>query len=228
MNEFAAVLRQAKSLTFDCYGTLIDWDAGLRRAFAEAFGPAIRGRMDELYDVYNRIEAEVESEAYRTYAEVIREALRRVGRHFGLAAEALADDALVRALPTWTPFADTNEALVRLKERFRLGVLSNIDRNLFAQTARHFPIAFDFVITAEDVRGYKPGRGHFQRVIAEQGPAASLVHVAQSLFHDGEPARDLGLAFVWINRYKHSPMGSAVPLAEFADLRSFADAACAS
>ncbi|MCO6436749.1 MAG: HAD-IA family hydrolase [Phycisphaerae bacterium] len=224
MTAFRDALLRATTLTFDCYGTLIDWDRGLRNAFVDAFGPAIRGRLDELYDVYNRIEAEVESGPYRPYREIIRETLLRVGAHFGMGSGEVHENALVDGLPSWEPFPDTNDALVLLKQRYRLGVLSNIDRDLFKETARHFSVAFDFVITAEDVRGYKPGTGHFQRVIAEHGPASNIVHVAQSLFHDGVPAREQGLAFVWINRYKHGRSGSSTPLAEFRDLKSLAKA----
>ena len=126
-------------------------------------------------------------------------------------------------MPDWPPFADTNEALVSLKRRFRLGILSNIDRNLFAETARRFDVAFDFVVTAEDVRSYKPGHAHFERLLSKHAEPGRVVHVAQSLFHDGVPTAELGIAFVWINRYNDANTARVHRLGEYADLKSFAE-----
>ena len=133
---------------------------------------------------------------------------------------------LAERLPQWWPFSDTNAALARLKKCYRLGVLSNIDKDLFAATAKHFTVDFDFVITAEDVKSYKPGTAHFRQAIASQGPPESLLHVAQSLYHDGVPTAELNIAFVWINRYKERNHTGVRPLVEFPDLCSFADSVC--
>ena len=132
---------------------------------------------------------------------------------------------VAEGLGHWPLFADTNEALCLLKRRYRLGVLSNIDRDLFDATASHFEIDFDFVVTAEDVRSYKPGNGHFERLLAEHGDRETTLHVAQSLFHDGVPCARFGLAYVWINRYNEPNATAVRPLAEYADLRSLAEAA---
>lgn len=231
MSSLAEVLRRADTLTFDCYGTLIDWRAGLTRSLRGLFGPAADGRMDELLAGYLEIEAEVEAEPYRSYREVLSEVVRRLAerRHgpsrladsFELPAER-ADD-LARSLPDWPPFADTNEALVSLKQRFRLGILSNIDRSLFAETARRLDVAFDFVVTAEDVRSYKPGPAHFERLLSKHAEPERVVHVAQSLFHDGVPTAELGIAFVWINRYNDANTARVRSLGEYVDLKSFAE-----
>ena len=131
-------------------------------------------------------------------------------------------ESLAESVPGWKPFPDTNPALARLKERFRLGILSNIDNDLFAATARHFESAigrFDFVITAEDVGSYKPGHGHFKRLLTTVVDDVSThLHVAQSLFHDGVPAAELGIPFVWINRRGEVNETTARPLAELANL----------
>jgi 2-haloacid dehalogenase len=131
---------------------------------------------------------------------------------------------LAETLPEWRPFPDTNEALRRLKDRYRLGILSNIDQDLFTETARHFEVDFDVVVTAEDVRSYKPGHLHFLKLIEDYADSDSVLHVAQSLYHDGRPAGDLNIAFVWINRYNEVNTEGVTPLAEYPDLKSLADA----
>jgi len=226
MSSIQDVLRRTKTITFDCYGTLIDWSAGLWRSFAEIFGPVVAERKQEWFDAYVRVEAEVESGPYQSYREVLAVVTERLAREFDLPLPAGREAKLAEMLPGWAPFPDTNDALARLKHRFRLGVLSNIDRDLFAGSAKQFGIAFDFIVTAEDVRSYKPAHGHFQRMSDVHGGTDTALHVAQSLYHDGVPANELGLAFVWINRYKERNHTSVRPLAEFPDLRSFTDAAC--
>lgn len=219
------ILRRATTITFDCYGTMIDWSAGLRGSFADIFGAALAPRMTELFDAYVEIEAEIERGPYRSYREVLAECVRGVAKRFDVELSSGGAHRLAEALPGWRPFADTNEALARLKRHYRLGVLSNIDRDLFAGSAKHFSSGFDFVITAEDVRSYKPGLAHFERALEQQTPRGEVVHVAQSTYHDGGPARALDLAFVWINRYKHRNVTKATPVAELPDLQSLADAA---
>jgi len=230
MSSVNDVFKRTTTITFDCYGTLIDWSAGLWRSFAGIFGPVVAERKQEWFDAYVRVEAEVESGKYRSYREVLAVVTERLARQFNLPLPPGRETELAEMLPHWRPFPDTNDALSRLKQRFRLGVLSNVDKDLFAGTARQFDVEFDFVVTAEDVRSYKPARAHFQRLIDAHGGisqlASSALHVAQSLYHDGAPANELGLAFVWINRYKEPNRTSVRPLAEFPDLCSFADAAC--
>jgi len=224
--SFKDVLRRTNTITFDCYGTLIDWSAGLWQSFAAIFGPVVAERKQEWFEAYVRVEAEVESGPYRSYREILAVVTERLAREFDLPLPAGREAKLAEMLPGWAPFPDTNAALTRLKKRFRLGVLSNVDKDLFAGTAKQFDVEFDFVVTAEDVRSYKPAHGHFQRLIDSHGDIETALHVAQSLYHDGAPANKLGLAFVWINRYKELNNTGVRPLAEFPDLRSFADAAC--
>lgn len=215
------------TLTFDCYGTLIDWETGLRRALSELFGAAGAARQAELFDAYLEEEMKVQQEPYRTYREVLALAAERVAARFGIALTAGRSGAVAERVPAWQPFADTNEALTRLKAHYWLGVLSNIDRDLFAATQQHFPIAFDFVITAEDVRSYKPGHAHFDTLLARHAKREEVLHVAQSVYHDGVPARELGIRFAWINRRGERNTTSATPVAEFANLAALTDALCA-
>jgi 2-haloalkanoic acid dehalogenase type II len=211
------------TLTFDCYGTLIDWEGGLTRTFVEVFGPKALERRTELFAAYVQTEATLESGPYLSYREILREVTLRLGRQFGWSVPTEKADRMAELLPTWTPFADTDEALVRLKKKFRLGILSNIDRDLFAGTARHFSVEFDFIVTAEDVRSYKPSMGHFRRMLEKHGTPGSTLHVAQSQFHDGRPANALGLAFAWINRYNDPVDPSVSALGIYPDLKSLAD-----
>jgi len=208
-------------ITFDCYGTLVDWETGLRSAIRQLTG----GDDPAIFDAYLEIEAAVEAGPYQPYREVLREVLRRLADRFGFDVPEDRAYAFARSLPSWPLWPDTNAALARLKSRYRIGVLSNIDRDLFAGTARHLTVDLDLLITAEDVRSYKPSRRHFVRMLAETGGDRGIVlHAAQSLFHDGVPATALDIANVWINRRNETNETSARPVATFADVAELADA----
>lgn len=225
MTSFAEVLDSVDTITFDCYGTLIDWHGGLLLAFREMFGEAADQQEERLCSAYRSIEAEVQAELFRSYRDVLAEVSKRLAKEIGVDLPTGGEGILAEQLMTWMPFPDTNEALERLKSRYRLGVLSNIDRDLFAGTADHFSVEMDFVITAQDVGAYKPSRDHFERAVSRCGEG-NILHVAESLYHDGSPAGAMGIAFVWINRYKVQNTTNVQPMREFADLRSLADVAC--
>ena len=224
MATLADVLPPITTITFDCYGTLIDWKGGLAASFRGLLGTVVDERTMDVFDAYVTIEAEEEAGTFRCYREILQVVAVRMGERFGVGVDSDQANAFAESLPSWTPFADTNDALVRLKRRFRLGVLSNVDHDLFAGTCRHFDVSFDFVVTAEDVGSYKPALGHFRRYLNNHGRAAETLHVAQSVFHDGGPAGELGLAYVWINRYKQTNETRVRPLAEFPDLSGLARA----
>ena len=230
VSEASDIFAATKTLTFDCYGTLIDWEAGLRSALAELFGEAaLDGRATEVFDAYVEAEAAVEEEAYRPYREVLAEAARRVATLFDVELANDPDPLMGDRLRDWCPFADTNEALKRLAARYRLGILSNIDGDLLDATLRHFDVPFDFTVTAENVRAYKPAHLHFLRFLNAHGGREGGLHVGQSLFHDGVPAAQLDLPFVWINRRGQAPPGGSDgprPIAIYPDLASFADEIC--
>jgi 2-haloacid dehalogenase len=226
MDSFQDVLQRVKTITFDCYGTLIDWRKGLGSTFTELFGPAVDDRIDELFRTYVPTEAAVEAGPYQSYRQVLSVVAQQVAEQLGFELPPKRAGLLAERLPDWVPFPDTNDALVRLKRRCRLGILSNIDRDLFAGTARYFDTTFDLIVTAEDVRAYKPAQAHFERLLNAHSPPDSVLHVAQSLFHDGISAHELGIPFVWINRYSEPNLTNVEPVAVFPDLRSLADIAC--
>lgn len=226
MQTINEILPQIDTLTFDCYGTLIDWKGGLRQSFRKIFGSMVDTRMDQLFDTYVQVEAEIESGSYCSYREVLSVVTQRIAENLGKEIPTDQQHTLAEMLPDWPAFEDTNEALKRLKNKFRLGVLSNIDRDLFTGTATTFDVDFDFVVTAEDVQSYKPSHGHFSTLFDKHGPKDRILHVAQSLYHDGRPAGELGLAYAWINRYNQINDTDVKPLIECADLKSLADAIC--
>ena len=199
-------------ITFDCYGTLIDWESGIRAAFESA---GIDG--DEALRAYARIEPEVERGPYRKYREVLTETASRI-------ASDVDGSFLADTLPSWKPFADTNPALQRLRAAgIRLGILSNVDDDLLAETRKHFTVDFDPVITAQQVRSYKPGHAHFNEARKRIGGARWL-HAAQSNFHDIVPTNELGIANAWINRHGESPLPNGTPRHHFSNLTQLADA----
>lgn len=217
--ELSDILARTHTLTFDCYGTLVDWETGLRTALARGTTPP----PPEFFDAYLEQEAAVESGPYLRYRDVVRNAVLGAAARLGFPFHDAHARSVGDSVGDWPVFPDTRDALLKLSRRFRLGILSNVDRDLLARTIARIDLSFDFLITAEDVRSYKPAEGHFRRLIDLHGGARGLLHVAQSVYHDGVPARRLGLPFIWINRRGERRTGDAAPLAEFADLRSFAD-----
>jgi len=190
------------ALSFDCYGTLIDWETGL----LEALRPLLRRHGvvcedDRLLGLYAASEKEVEAGPYRKYRDVLREVTQRLGAALAFRPSSEELEVLEQSLPCWPPFPDTVEALRALSERYRLAIASNTDDDLFAATRARLDVEFDLVTTAEQVRSYKPALAHFNRTLAGLGIGSDrLLHVAQSLFHDIGPARSLGIATVWVNR----------------------------
>lgn len=216
--------REFEVVTFDCYGTLIDWEAGIREAFLRAAAAAgVRLDPDAVLAAYHELEPAVEAEAYRRYRAVLEETARRVAARLGWMLDAGAARFLPESLPGWPPFPDSGPALARLaRAGYRLGILSNVDDDLLAGTLRHFPVSFDLLVTAEQVGSYKPAPGHFREARHRIGGARWL-HAAQSYFHDVAPAVALGIPVAWINRKGEAPAGPARPAGEFPTLAELAD-----
>ena len=227
------------ALSFDCYGTLIDWESGI----AAVLGPWARARGLDLDDeallaAYSGHEARAEAEhPGDRYPLILARSFRDLGRELG--AEVAGDDAgrLAGSVPDWPPFADSHAALAALARRYQLIILSNVDRDSFAASNRRLGVTFTSVLTAEDIGSYKPSPRNFAALLAEAGrlgiAPGRLLHVAQSLFHDHVPAQQAGLPTVWINR-RHSrpgwgatpaPAAGVSPDAEFPSMQAFADAA---
>ena len=222
--SFRQATHSIRLITFDCYGTLIDWKAGLERSIRSAVNEIDDRTMRQVFHNYVAAEAQVEAGPYRSYREVMASALELVARKHSLSLKHGWHEAFPESLRTWEPFPDTVNALRRLKARFQLAVLSNIDRDLFASSAEKLQVPFDFVITAQDVGSYKPAHGHFLRMLERWGDRSTVLHAGQSLLHDARPCGELSLAFALINRYKDQHGRGASQLAEFDSLAALADA----
>jgi 2-haloacid dehalogenase/putative hydrolase of the HAD superfamily len=213
-------------ITFDCYGTLVDWEAGIGEAFEAAAaraGVALPER-EALLAVYAEIEPEVESGAYRSYRDVLGETALRLAGRFGWKLEAGREGFLAGSLPSWRPFPDTNPALRRLAAAgCRLGILSNVDDDLLAGTRRLLDVSFGPVVTAAQVRSYKPGPGHFLAARERLPGSARWLHAAQSYFHDVAPCKRLGIPVAWINRKGQTAGAEGAPDLEFRDLAGLAE-----
>ena len=187
-------------ITFDCYGTLIDWEKGIAGAFqSEALRQGKSLDAEAIISAYHGEEVAVETEAYRPYREVLAETAKRAAARLGLQIPHDRAEFLADSLPDWQPFSDTNDALERLARRFELGILSNIDDDLLQATRRHFTVQFDLIVTAAQVKSYKPASAHFLEARQRAGGKRWL-HAAQSYFHDVAPASRLGVATASINR----------------------------
>ncbi len=183
-------------VTFDCYGTLIDWNGGIRGELARVFGEE---RADELLERYHELEPELEADGTRSYREVLTEVMQRLGAASG------EEDALVRSLPAWQPFPEVPEALEETRSRgWNLAILSNTDRHFIAASIERIGVPFELAIVASEIGSYKPALGHW-RAFEERTGRRPDVHVAASLFHDIGPANELGLPSVWINRLGERP-----------------------
>ena len=198
--------------TFDCYGTLIDWNAGIRRELARVFGEE---RADERLARYHELEPELEADGSRSYAEVMTGAMRRLG------APAGEEAGLARSLPSWEPFPEVPQALRELRgSGWRLAILSNTDPELLAASRERLGVPFDLSVTASEIGSYKPAHGHWLAFEHEVGRLPD-VHVAASHFHDVVPATELGLPNVWINREREE--AEPRPTRELPDLIGLAD-----
>jgi 2-haloalkanoic acid dehalogenase type II len=198
-------------VTFDCYGTLIDWETGITRAFAAAAArDGAQVDPTAVLQAYLAIERVVEHETYRSYRDILTETARRVGARLGVRVDAAGAEFLPRSLGDWPPFPDTNPALERLAAAgYRLGILSNVDDDLLAVTRARLAVPFEIIVTAQQVRSYKPAPAHWDEARRRIGDARWL-HAAQSYYHDVSAARGLGVPVAWINRHGE-PAGSAGP-----------------
>jgi 2-haloalkanoic acid dehalogenase type II len=216
-------MRSFDIITFDCYGTLIDWEEGMRRAFcAAAARDGVSVDAEAMLRAYAGEEPLVEEE-YRPYRQVLAEATARAAQTVGWALEPEQAAFLAESVPSWTPFPDTNAALERLHAAgHRLGILSNIDDDLLAATRAHFTVDFDLIITAQQLRSYKPAAPHFV-VARERIGDDRWLHAAQSNFHDIVPTNARGIPNAWINRKHEQPLPGGIPGRELSDMQGLAD-----
>ena len=220
--------RRYRALTFDCYGTLIDWERGLLAALRALLRrQGVTCDDERLLSMYAAFEAEAEAGPYRSYRDILRRVMVRMAAALSFPLAAGDEDCLALSIRDWPPFPDTVAALRALATRYRLAIVSNIDDDLFAGTRPHLGVDFDVVTTAEQVRSYKPGTAHFTTVLERLAlPPGEVLHVAQSLFHDILPARALAMSTVWVNRragrsgFGATPPATARPDLEVPDLQS--------
>jgi 2-haloacid dehalogenase len=212
------LLSDFKALSFDCYGTLIDWESGLSRALEPLRKQTLLSQ-DELLEAFGQAEHEVE-EAHpgMRYAELLTIVYSRLGERFGIEQDDKAARSFGNSVGDWPAFPDSREALAYLKQHFKLIILSNVDRTSFAGSNRRLGVEFDRVFTAEEIGSYKPDLRNFEFLLdrlQEDGVArSSLLHVAQSLFHDHVPANRMGIASAWIDRRHDKPGGGATKVPE--------------
>ncbi|HLK34784.1 MAG TPA: haloacid dehalogenase type II [Terriglobales bacterium] len=219
---------QFRALTFDCYGTLIDWETGLLgalRPVLRAHGCQLRD--EQILALYAELEP-ASQVPYRRYREVLQDVVRGFGQRLGFQPAEAEARSLPDSLQNWQPFPDTVPALQRLQTRYRLAIISNIDDDLFAATARHLRVVFDQVITAEQAGAYKPSLAPFQLALERLAlPKQQVLHLGQSVYHDVAPAKTLGLASVLVRRRGPGATRTATqkPDLEVPDLQSLASLA---
>jgi 2-haloacid dehalogenase len=198
MHDFEGITH----LSFDCYGTLIDWESGILGALQPLLqSHGVRVEPKVILELYVKHEARLEAGPWRLYREILRLVSANIAQELGAELSEFEQNVLPESVGSWPPFPDTVAALQELGRRFKLVIVSNIDDALFAGTAGLLKISFSEVITAEQVRSYKPGEAHFDELLRRSGaPPQQILHVAQSLYHDHAPAKRRGLGTVWVNR----------------------------
>jgi 2-haloacid dehalogenase len=206
---------RTRAITFDCFGTLVDWEAGiladLKSALTTRSGkdPGTYYQDDELLRFYGQAEPAAQGTPFKPYREVLKIALMRIADAGHLKIKD--PEVLVRGLAGWPIFPDVADALSRLKTRFKLGLVTNCDEDLIAAVAPRLGIEFDAIVTSESVAAYKPSPKLLEDALRRLDvPKDALVHAAQSLFHDVEPAKALGIATVHVDRRAGRP-GGATP-----------------
>ena len=207
---------QFKVLTFDCYGTLIDWEQGI----LQSLKPILQKYRAELPDHkilehYALFESQAEKGAFRSYRDILQTVLGKFGDALDFTPTERELAAFPDSMQQWRPFPDTVAALKILAKKYQLAIISNVDDDLFAHSAKQLGVKFDWVITAQQVGAYKPSLQNFRFAIQKIGvPKEQILHVAQSLYHDHVPAKKLGLSTVWVNRRKGQHGSGATPPAE--------------
>lgn len=203
---------QFRVLTFDCYGTLIDWENGILNALKPVLVEHhVRIGQDDALELFGELESAEERE-YKRYRRVLENVLAGMGERLGFTPTPEEMSAFGQSVADWQPFPDTVDALFKLKQKYKLCVLSNVDDDLFAYSAKKLQVEFDDVITAQQCGSYKPNLNNFRIAEKRVGvPKSEWLHVAQSLFHDIAPAKQMGLCTVWVNRRWDKPGAGATP-----------------
>jgi len=225
---------QFEVVSFDCYGTLIDWESGILPVLKQLLSSREMDLSEnQTLELFAEFESELEKDKndYIKYRKILQLIVKKIGQRFNCEPTGTELNSLALSVKNWQPFPDTVAALAALKQKYKLAVISNIDDDLFAGTAKHLKVEFDWLITAEQVRSYKPSTRNFEIAIDRMGIAPEkLLHVAQSLYHDIVPAASMGISTVWVNR-RQGKVGfgatlpaSAQPDLEVPDLKTLVEA----
>jgi 2-haloacid dehalogenase/putative hydrolase of the HAD superfamily len=221
MRAAMALPKKIEWVTFDVYGTVIDWETGIYEAFVkEAERDGFKIDRDQLTSLFMETEKEIEGGSYELYAEVLRRTAVKISKEMGWPLEPSRSGFLPDSVQRWKPFRETNPALDKFKKKFQIGLISNIDDKLLGQTRRHMPVDFDLVVTAQQVRSYKPDPAHFTEAERRMGGKRGWVHVGTSYYHDVEPCLKKRIPVIWVNRHKETLEASQKkPTAEVPNLR---------
>jgi 2-haloacid dehalogenase len=212
---------------------LIDWESGILGALKKAFAAHNRTFNDkEILTAYAELEPAIQSRGYQLYREILADVMRELGVLYNIVWNDAEAASLAHSIRDWQPYPDTVDALRRLKPKYKLAIISNIDDDLFAHSARYLHVPFDHVITAQQVGSYKPSHRNFETALQRIGlPKEKVLHVAESIYHDVVPAQALGIHSVWVNRragregLDASKTAVGTPDLEVADLKSLAEIA---
>src|SRR4051794_18897150 len=200
-----AIPKNVTFVTFDVYGTLIDWEGGAYDAFArEAARDGVEIDRDDIVERFLAVQREIMAGSYELYAEVLRRTAVRIAKDIGWELEPSRAGFLPDSVQRWAPFKETNPTLQKFKKKLEVGLISNIDDKLLGQTRRHIPIDFDLVVTAQQVRSYKPDPAHFKEAARRIGGKKGWAHIASSYYHDVEPCLKEKVPVIWVNRHKEA------------------------
>ena len=221
-----AIPKDITFVTFDVYGTLIDWETGAFDAFsAEATRDGFTIERDELIPLFHEVQQRIQAGSYELYAEVLRRTAVEIAKEMGWPLEPSRSGFLPDSVQRWPPFKETNSVLQKIAKKHKIGLISNIDDKLLGQTRRHIPLDFDLVVTAQQVRSYKPDPAHFTECERRIGGKKGWVHVAASYYHDIEPCLKKKIPVIWVNRSKQQlESNQKKPDIEVSNLREAAKA----
>jgi 2-haloacid dehalogenase/putative hydrolase of the HAD superfamily len=224
MARLMTIPKSVSFVTFDVYGTLIDWETGAYDAFrTEAAKDGFTIEQEELIPVFHEIQQQIQAGSYELYAEVLRRTAIQSAKRLGWPLEPSRSGFLPDSIQRWKPFKETNPVLAKIAKKHKIGLISNIDDKLLGQTRRHIPLDFDLVVTAQQVRSYKPDPAHFTECERRIGGKKGWVHVAASYYHDVEPCLKKKIPVIWVNRNKQVlESGQKKPDAEVPTLRDAA------
>jgi 2-haloacid dehalogenase len=216
--------KEVRFVTFDCYGTLIDWETGVYDAFqAEAERDGFTVDRDALIPLFIKVQSEIQHGSYELYAEVLRRTAVRVAKELGWDLEPSRSNFLPASVPAWPPFRETNAQLERFAKSYQIGILSNIDDKLLGATRRHFRVDFDLVVTAQQVRSYKPDPAHFKEAARRMEGKRGWVHIGSGYEADVEPCIKQKVPVIWVNRRgEELEAGQKKPTEEVKTLRDAA------